>query len=146
MDIVLGIGNMQRGDDGVGPYVARTFHEEGWLTLDCGTTPENFTSLLRREHPEIVILVDAADMGLSPGEFRKIPPDRIADVSIGTHGPSLTAFLAYISSFVDQVAFIGIQPGKIEDTPFLSSSVKKGADALKKLLKDRGVNGIAVLL
>jgi hydrogenase 3 maturation protease len=140
--VLLGIGNDWRGDDGVGPYIARSFHEEGWLSIDSGTTPENFTSILRRECPEVVVIVDAADMGLSPGSFRQIPMDRIADVSIGTHGPSLTAFLVYLSSFIRRVVFIGIQPQKIQDSHSLTSSVRQGAESLKKVLKEQGISGI----
>jgi len=141
----MGIGNTMRGDDGVGPYVARTFREEGWISIDGGTTPENFTSVLRREQPEVVVLVDAAAMGLAPGALRLVSLDRIEDVSIGTHGPSLTAFIGYISSFASCVVFIGIQPGKIRDSSSLSIPVRRGAETLKTVLKEQGIEGIAPL-
>lgn len=142
MNILLGIGNTLRGDDGIGPYVARIFRKEDWISLDCGTTPENFTAVIRKECPSLVILVDAAELNLPPGEFRVIPLDRIEDVSVGTHGPSLGAFIDYISSFVPQVVFIGIQPGHIGDTSSLSRRVRGGADALVKVLREKGIAGI----
>jgi hydrogenase 3 maturation protease len=135
MNILMGIGNPLCGDDGIGPYIARTFQKEGWLVLNCGTAPENFTSILRREKPELVILVDAASLGLPAGEFRSIPPDKIMDVSIGTHGPSLTAFLHFVSSFIPRILFIGIQPEHICETETITISVVNGAHKLMKILK-----------
>jgi hydrogenase 3 maturation protease len=145
LNIILGIGNTMRGDDGAGPYLARTFHQVGWIALDCGTMPENFSSVLRREEPEMVVLVDAADMGLSIGEFRRVPLTRIADLSIGTHAASLTAFIQYIGSFVNEVVFIGIQPGEIHDGPSLTRPVRKGVEHLKEVLKKEGISGVLAL-
>jgi hydrogenase 3 maturation protease len=145
LNILLGIGNTMRGDDGAGPYLARLFHQEGWISLDCGTMPENFTSILRREHPNVVVLVDAADMDLTPGEFRRIPLDRVADLSIGTHAASLTAFIQYIASFTGEVVFIGIQPGEIHDGPSLTRSVRKGVEYLEEVLMKEGISGVPSL-
>ncbi len=146
MNVLMGVGNTLRGDDGAGPYLARTFHREGWISIDCGTMPENFTPVLRREHPSMVILVDAADMGLAPGEFRRVPQDHIADVSIGTHQTSLTFFISYISPLVGEVAFIGIQPEALCDRPSLSASVLQGVERLKTLLQTRELSSIPCLL
>jgi hydrogenase 3 maturation protease len=145
MNILLGIGNILRGDDGAGSYLARIFYGEGWVSIDGGTMPENFTSVIRKKHPSLLALVDAADMGLPPGEFRRIPLDRVADVSLGTHGASLTSFISYVSSFVDEVIFIGIQPETIHDSPSLSHPVKKAADRLKILLQEEGIFSIPCL-
>ena len=65
--MLLGIGNPLHGDDGVGNYVASRFRARGWNSIDCGTMPENFTAVVRRHHPEILVLVDATDLGLPLG-------------------------------------------------------------------------------
>ena len=145
MNVVLGIGNSLHGDDGVGPYVARTFRRKGWMSLDCGIVPENFTSVVRKTNPELVILVDAADMHLRPGEIRIIPSGKIADISIGTHGPSLNAFLHFISTFIPHILFIGIQPERIQERQSLTESVQKGANRLIKILREDGYHAIPIL-
>jgi hydrogenase 3 maturation protease len=145
MNILLGIGNILRGDDGAGSYLARTFHSKEWISIDGGMMPENFTSLLRREHPAVLVLVDAAEMGLAPGEFRRIPLDQVADVSVGTHEASLTTFIAYVSSFVEEVVFIGIQPEKILDSSSLSHPVRNAVDHLKIILQNEGILNIPCL-
>ena len=75
-NILLGIGNPLNGDDGVGIYVAERFRKENWIPLTCGTAPENFTGIIRKNKPACLILVDAAAMGISPGEYRIIPRDK----------------------------------------------------------------------
>ena len=35
MNLLVGIGNVIRLDDGLGPYMAQHFNAEGWQTLDC---------------------------------------------------------------------------------------------------------------
>ena len=144
MNILLGIGNPIRGDDGVGPYIARTFQHPSWKPIDCGTAPENFTSLVRRERPVHLILVDAADMGLSPGEFRIIPRECIVDLSFSTHGPSLQLLIKYLSSLLPDVILIGIQPGENAEGEQISPAVKKGADELKMQLAKDGIPQIPV--
>ncbi len=145
MNILLGIGNSMRGDDGAGPFLARMFRHEGWISVDGGTMPENFTSLLRREHPDLVVLVDAAEMGLAPGSFRRVPLDRITDLSLGTHASDLTTFILYIQSFVPEIVFIGIQPEEVRDLPSPSSTVKRGVKRLQKILRTEGVQGVPFL-
>ena len=40
--ILMGLGNIWRGDDGVGCFITQNFKSDDWLVLDCGTVPENF--------------------------------------------------------------------------------------------------------
>jgi hydrogenase 3 maturation protease len=134
MKILLGIGNALRGDDGVGPYIARTFQHPSWKSIDCGTAPENFTSLVRRERPEQLILVDAADMNLCPGEYRIVPIQCIVDLSFSTHSPSLQLLVKYLTSLLPNVVLVGIQPGRITDDEKITLDVEKGAEDLKRKL------------
>jgi hydrogenase 3 maturation protease len=134
-NILIGIGNVLHGDDGLGPFLAREFSDPAWQCFDAGTTPENFTSVIRRENPERVVLVDAARIGNKPGEFRRISKEKVRDVGVGTHQLSLTLLMDYLEQFVPQVIFIGIEPDTLnEDTP-LSPNVKTAAQALMVLLQ-----------
>jgi hydrogenase 3 maturation protease len=136
MDILMGIGNTLRCDDGIGPYIAR--HMQGgssFLSLDCGTVPENFTAVVRKNRPLLLLLVDAADMGLSSGEFRTIHKDHIKDVSIGTHQLPLSYLIDFLSDSCEKILFIGIQPGTIADGESLSDEVLAGSDMLIKIIE-----------
>lgn len=142
--MLLGVGNPLHGDDGVGNYVASRFHARGWNAIDCGTMPENFTALVRRHRPEILILVDASDLGLPPGEFRIIGEDQIEDVSIGTHNLPLSLLMGYLSEHAEQVIFIGIQPGVLSEGGELSPEVTRGADHLIALLRQNRIREIGI--
>lgn len=143
--ILLGIGNALRGDDGVGPFVAQTLQSPGWLCLDAGTAPENFTSLVRREHPDRVILVDAAELGLPPGEFRRVPPEKIRDVGLGTHMLPLNHLMEYLQEMTGHVVFIGVQPLLLRDSEILSPVVKAAALRLIETLQREPLESIPLL-
>jgi hydrogenase 3 maturation protease len=97
---VLGIGNDLNADDAAGVLAARAVMDcagkhaadarapEGaalaggvdmargalpglaWLVIDAGPSPESFTGPLRRFAPNLVVMIDAAQMGAPPGEVR----------------------------------------------------------------------------
>jgi len=136
MNVLIGIGNPLRGDDGVGPWIADHFQEEGWLSLNCGTAPENFTAVIRRAAPDLLLIVDAADIGLPPGEFRVVDPSRIEDVSIGTHQLPLTHLMEYLKNSVNRIVFVGIQPARISDEERISAEVKAGAETLMHVIRE----------
>jgi len=47
----MGVGNILRGDDGIGSIIAKTFKDDDWLSLDCGVIPENYTSIIKKISP-----------------------------------------------------------------------------------------------
>jgi len=144
-NILLGIGNPLNGDDGAGTYVAGQFRKDGWLSLSCGTAPENFSGIVRRAHPDCLVLVDAATMGLSPGEYRVIPRHRIADVGMGTHQLPLSMLIDFLSDSAGQIVFIGIQPGQVVAGEEISLQVREGANRLVHELMSGRIDRIPVL-
>lgn len=142
MNVLIGIGNPLRGDDGVGPWIADHFREEGWLSLNCGTAPENFTAVIRRAAPDLLLIVDAADIGLPPGEFRVVDPSQIEDVSIGTHQLPITHLMEYLKNSVNTIIFVGIQPAGISDEEQISAEAKAGAETLMQVLREGSIKKI----
>jgi len=142
MDILMGIGNTLRCDDGIGPYIAQHVQGGSFLPLDCGTAPENFTSVVRKSRPGLLLLIDAADMGLLAGEFRTIQKEHINDVSIGTHQMPLSYLIDFLSDSCKKIIFIGIQPGTIADGESLSGEVRAGAGLLIGLIEKRAFETI----
>ena len=140
MNILLGVGNSLLSDDGAGIYVAESFKKEGWISYNCGTAPENFTSIVRREKPELLLIVDAARMGLSPGEFRQIPEDKISDVSFGTHQLPLSQLTEYLKEFAEKIIIVGIEPKIIDYAEELSPEVFEACKKLLKLIENDPVN------
>jgi hydrogenase 3 maturation protease len=145
MNLLLGIGNPLRGDDGAGVSVALHLRARGWQAVDCGTAPENFTGVVRRLRPDLLLLVDAAEMGLPPGEFRVVPKDRIEDVAFGTHHLPLSHLMEFLSDTVEEIWFIGIQPAVVEDREGLSPAVEEGVRQLLAMIQNGELDQVPVL-
>ena len=119
---ILGIGNTLRSDDAAGVLAVRRLTESGLfldldsvLVLEAGHAPENCTAVLRRFAPDIVLLIDAADMGEAPGAIHWIDMDEIDGISATTHTLPLSMLAEYLSLELNcEVSLLGIQPGSVE--------------------------------
>jgi len=136
-NVVMCIGNKYNGDDAVGPYVADRLKQEDldeFLILDCGTVPENFTSPVKKYAPTNLIIIDATDMGLAPGEIRRVSKNMIGTMHVSTHNIPLSILVSYLEPYVKNVFIIGIQPKKMDGS--MSEAVKKSGDKLVELIKN----------
>lgn len=134
--MILGIGSETKGDDGIGNIIAREMGEKecDWLSYACETVPENFTSVVERENPDVLIIIDAADMGLKPGEFRIIDKEKLSSDIIGTHNMPLCHLVEYLEKYAKNIIFIGIQPENTELGEELSDSLINAKNNLIKIL------------
>jgi hydrogenase 3 maturation protease len=123
---ILGIGNPLRSDDAAGVLVARRLGELRLIqdlhflfVLDGGHAPENSTAKLRRFGPDIVLLIDAAQMGEAPGTIRWIDMEDLDGLSASTHSLPLSMLAKYLSLELGcEVKLLGIQPrsNKVAET------------------------------
>ncbi len=132
---LLGIGQCLRGDDAIGPLVARrvAFRNSGkdWLALDCGTTPEAYTGRLRRFRPRIVLLIDAFDMEQAPGAISFFETWDAKSAYPGTHGLPLSALADYLRGELGCcVWLLGVQPACVEFGTPLSGPARRAVNAL----------------
>lgn len=132
--MLMGVGNDMNGDDGVGPYIARRLAGTEWISVDCSTVPENFTSLVRRIRPDVLVIVDCADLGLKPGEFRIVPVDRLTRLALSTHSIPMEILIRHLKDLAGEVLFIGIQPERTGFDEPISDAVKRAAGRLISLL------------
>lgn len=134
MNLLLGVGHELHGDDGIGPWIAQRLTAPGWHTLDCSTVPENYTSMVKRLRPRAIVIVDAADMGLNPGEVRIIPTRHLGAVAFSTHMLPLSLLVGYLRESTDApVTVIGIQPRQFQGG--LSREVQRAGEEVMTLLR-----------
>ena len=135
--VVLGIGNLLRGDDGIGVHVVRALEARlasGGLDLppielvDAGTTG---LALLPRIHgSRALLLVDALDLGAVPGTVLVLRGSEIPGMAAGTEafrraGPEdLLASARLAGVLPAAVALVGIQPLGIDAGLDLSPPVR----------------------
>ncbi|MCQ2357124.1 MAG: hydrogenase maturation protease [Methanocorpusculum sp.] len=146
MIVVLGVGNSLHGDDGAGPAVAAgvaALGLPGVAAYDCGTAPENFTGVVRRAGPDLLVIVDAAEMGLLAGSVRRIPLERICDTAIGTHMLALSHLVRFLADAAGRIVVVGVQPACMGDREGLSVAVEEGIAEVVRCVREGDVEGIA---
>ncbi|ATA24541.1 hydrogenase maturation peptidase HycI [Brenneria goodwinii] len=144
-NMVLTVGNSMMGDDGAGPLLAERMRQNpvaGWSVIDGGVIPENAAHRLRALRPKRLLVVDATDMGLPPGEIRIIDPRRIAqDLLMNTHNLPLNFLIEQLQEDIAEVIFVGIQPALVAFYCPLSREVEQAVEQIRQRLPGWQGNG-----
>ena len=136
--VIVGVGNIMRGDDGFGPALIETIKGKvSALCLDAGTAPENYLGKIAKEKPDTVIIVDAVQMELKPGEYEILAKDDIIDSGLTTHNISPKVLIDFLENETDaDIYMLGIQPEKISLGDEMSDVVKNAVDNISKLIQE----------
>ena len=99
--------------------------------MDCGSIPENATGPLRRFKPQLILLIDAADMDKEPGTIQFVDLDQVRGFSASSHTLPLSVLAGFMKNeFKCEVALCCIQPQHLEFEKELSLPVKKAVERL----------------
>ena len=141
---VVGIGHTLRGDDGAGVVVAEMLHplmagSDHVLVVNAGLAPEGFSGVIRRFCPDLVLLVDAAQMDEAPGTVRWLAWQDAGGNGASTHTLPLRLFATYLTLEVGcEVALLGIQPAHndidVPVSPVVQDAVESVAHTLAAVL------------
>ena len=144
---VLGIGNELNGDDSAGVLIARKLMSAAGgrpnlLVLDCGTIPENASGPLRKFQPELILMIDVAELGEEPGFISFVDPRQVRGFSASSHSLPLSVLTQFFSSEFDcDVLLCCIQPFSLEFDQGLSEPVEKAANELScEIIKIAGIS------
>ena len=108
------------------------------LIIDAGQAPENRTGELRRFIPDLVLIVDAADMGEKPGPIQVISQESIDGMSASTHSLPLSMLARYLKLDLNcAIVFLGIQPRSNEVGETVSGEVLAAVSELVDDLQER---------
>lgn len=137
--VVAGIGNPIRTDDFVGVKIIQNLKgkvSERVYLIECETVPESFLQPIVEFNPTHVLLIDAAILGLKPGETRLIDPERIADFpAISTHMLPLRVFCEYLTVTTKaKIALLLIEPKNVEFGEGLTPEVQVAAEKIANIL------------
>jgi len=139
--LILGLGNPLRGDDGLGPAVIAWLQEHGLpadvVAVDGGTA--GLELVLTLMGYQRALIVDAADIGRAPGEWRRFTPDLqpAFEQAVGRleeKGPLLSLHTAGLAEALalgaalgvlpEEVVIFGVQPARLDWSPGLSAEVQ----------------------
>ncbi len=131
--LILGLGNPLQGDDGVGCYIAETLQRQTLPddveVIDGGTPGIGLLNLF--EGRQCVIIVDAAEMGMNAGEYRRFEPHEIvltgSNQRFSLHRTGVIDALALarvLNIALPKIVFFGVQPARVEWRETLSPAVQ----------------------
>jgi hydrogenase 3 maturation protease len=132
---VLGIGSPMRSDDAAGMRAVRLLGKlvahPDVLLIGGDTAPENYTGVIKQFHPDKLIVIDAAQLGLSPGQTAIIPQADVGGISVATHHLPLPIMLHYLKSEIGcSILLIGIQSATTEYGRLMTRAVGDGTKRL----------------
>jgi hydrogenase 3 maturation protease len=131
--LIVGIGNLLKGDDAAGPIVCQKLCDAGASAeiIDAGTAPENYIQAIIRKTPESLLVIDAIDFGASAGAIEVFRPEQLTSFIISTHSLSPHLFVDMICREIEiDVYFIGIQPAHTQLGQAVSSQVSQAIQEL----------------
>jgi len=141
---ILGVGNKDNGDDGVGLYITEILQEaklpEQVTIFYCERVPEHFLGKIAKLAPNRVIVLDAADMKELPGAIAIFPKEMIAQgFHFSTHTLSLTMLEEFLRPEVPEIIilYVGIQPKQTKFMTDLTQECKEAAEEFAELLIER---------
>lgn len=137
--IILGIGNVLKGDDALGPLVCEKLKAEGISAevINAATVPENYIQTLIKKSPQNLLIVDAIDFGAEPGSIKVFKTEQLNSLVISTHTLSPRLFIDMIRQCIKlDVYIIGVQPKQTQLGLTLSPEVKQAIIDLTAIIKE----------
>jgi hydrogenase 3 maturation protease len=140
---LMGIGNFDRADDYTGGAVIDRLQKEelpeNVSLINAGPVPESFTGVIKKEQPDILMIIDAARMDKPPGTIQVFTEDKIDTVFMYTpHRTPMTMFTKYLRFFLEdlETLFIGVEPVSLEYNTQMSDLIKERIKFLSDYLTE----------
>lgn len=136
--VIVGIGNTLKGDDAFGPLlIERLSGKIDAVCIDAGTAPENYAGKITKENPDTVLLVDAADLDLAPGEYDILRKDELLKSGFTTHDLSPVMFIEFLEGGCDsEIYMLGVQPERVGFGEEVTESVKEALNEIENLIME----------
>ncbi len=137
--VIAGIGNPIRMDDFVGVRIVQDMKgkvPDKVMLIECETVPESHMQQIIEFNPTHILLVDAALLGLDPGESRLTEPDTLVNSpAISTHILPLRVFCDYVGRMTNsRISILLIQPEQTDFGEELSPKINAVARGLTATL------------
>jgi hydrogenase 3 maturation protease len=132
--VIVGVGNVLRGDDALGPLLVQKLERRlGLPCIDAGSTPENHLGRVVREDPDTVLLVDAVELGLRPGAHALLQAGQLEERGLSTHDVSLRLCLEELGRRIrGKVFLLGVQPLRLAFGQRMSRAIRRAVRLLER--------------
>lgn len=134
---MVGVGDAAHGDDGAGPFVAKTLEQAGVPNvINSGAAPELDTWRIREIGPDSVLFVDAVDFGGKPGEVAFLKPSDLSSAGFDTHRAPLRFTMKYLEDDLGCCCLLlAIQPKDVRYGLPMCEEVRASALQIAEMLK-----------
>jgi len=134
--VIVGVGNILKADDGVGPVVIdRLRGKTRALLIDAGTAPESYTGRIIKENPDVVLLIDAVHLDREPGQYEILEKDEILKSGLTTHDISPRMLIEYLAAQTGaDIYLLGVQPKAMGLGEDLSPEVAQSIEGIEQFI------------
>ncbi len=134
--VLLGIGNIERGDDGAGVILARRLIGRGKAgVVDGGAAPENYLGPVLSGRPDVILLADACPYAETGRGWVLLDREQLQSAACGTHGLSPALIMEFLEKETGvDVFLLGIEAVSTDWGAPLSPAVEKTLSGLEQLL------------
>jgi hydrogenase 3 maturation protease len=103
--------------------------------IDAGDVPENYLGPIEASGADVVLVLDAADLGASPGDLSLIEMSQLKELGVSTHTANLALlFMVIPRAERPEAILVAIQPEQMETGQSLSRNVEIAMKGLEHLL------------
>lgn len=151
--VIVGIGNVLKGDDAVGPLVCEQLAGKTSAELiDAGTVPENYIQPIIKKAPQNLLVIDAIDFAAPAGTIRMFKPEQLNSYALSTHALSPRLFVDMVCQNIRRdparrsagrltaepvdVYFVGVQPAQTELGQSISPQASEAVQQLSRILAE----------
>lgn len=140
---VLGLGYVDKADDGAGVLVANTLKKTfpDYSFSEHDGVEGVVLDISQKTGPGTVLFVDAGDLKAPPGTIGIVTRDQIKDTEISTHRVPVALMAAILERSGKKVAIVAIQPKCLEFRAEVSQEVGRSVAAvvatLSRLMQER---------
>ena len=148
--VIVGIGNLLRRDDAAGVLVARRLRPApGVRVIEAEEVPEAHLGPIVAARPQVVLLIDAVDLGAAPGSVAIVERADLAPYPPSPHRVPVSLLMGLLARETGaDVLLLAIQPRKVDlgwaPTPEVGASVDRVAAVLERILDARRPRARAV--
>jgi hydrogenase maturation protease len=136
---VMGVGNVDYGDDGFGVYLAEELVAAGVPDVLIGaTTPEHYLEQIAERGFDNLLIVDATDFGEDPGTvaFLNAGDIQTAFPQISTHKISLGVLAKVLEEAGTRVWLLGVQPESLASGQQMTPTMQASLEIVHELLRE----------
>ncbi len=141
---IIGLGNILRGDDGIGPTIINLLAESNSAKdlLIINAESDTFLLLEHLIEQEPILIIDCAKMGMTPGSVKKFEINETTilqvDKLISLHGFGFGEIYNMALKIGDPAPckIIGVEPKSIEFNTQLSDEVKDSIPQIINLVNE----------